>query len=67
MFLPVGGHGHRIAQAKKIRIVTSGILPMQVDGEPTYLKASSITITQRNQALMIQAEMDDKTNRISCL
>lgn len=57
MFLPVGGHGDRICQAKKIRIVTCGTLPMQVDGEPVYLKSSEILIELRNQSKMISSNV----------
>jgi hypothetical protein len=49
----MGIHGDHIAQASKIRIVTDIPLPMQVDGEPTLLLPSDITIDLKNQAKMI--------------
>lgn len=43
------GHALRIAQCSKVEIQTTRPLPIQVDGEPCMLAASSITITHRNQ------------------
>jgi hypothetical protein len=56
MLLQLGGHGVSIAQAEKIRIVTECPLPMQVDGEPVMLQSSTITLSKKNQALMLQAD-----------
>ena len=49
----MGGHGFNIAQASCVRIVTSGPLPMQIDGEPILLAQSEISIEKKNQALII--------------
>lgn len=53
MFIQLGGHGSRITQANKIRIVTEEPLPMQVDGEPVMLTGSVINIEIKNQAWML--------------
>lgn len=58
MFLQIGGHGNKIAQAKKIRIVTDEPLPMQVDGEPVMLTESEIIIELKNQALMLEVKKE---------
>lgn len=53
--LQLGVHGSNIAQGSRIRIVTDSPLPMQVDGEPTLLLASEITIEHKNQAKMLKS------------
>ena len=62
MFLQMGGHGDCITQARKIRIVTNYPLPMQVDGEPVLLQPSEKIIEHKNQANMILASEENKTN-----
>jgi hypothetical protein len=57
--LQIGGHGNRITQASKVRIVTDYPMPMQVDGEPVVLEASEILIQKKNQANMIAANEDN--------
>jgi diacylglycerol kinase (ATP) len=49
----LGQSGTLIAQASRVRIVTSAPLPMQVDGEPCLMEPCEICIEKRNQAHMI--------------
>jgi hypothetical protein len=51
--LKLGGHGHTIGQASKIRIVTKCENFMQIDGEPTLLEASDISIELKSQSTML--------------
>jgi diacylglycerol kinase (ATP) len=48
-----GMGGQSIAQANRVRIVTSSQLPMQVDGEPCLMEPCEIFIEKRNQVYMI--------------
>ncbi|XP_064920744.1 diacylglycerol kinase zeta isoform X2 [Columba livia] len=52
--LQVGGHGERLCQCRQVVLTTAKAIPMQVDGEPCKLAASSIHISLRNQANMVQ-------------
>ncbi|XP_063052518.1 diacylglycerol kinase zeta isoform X2 [Engraulis encrasicolus] len=52
--LQVGGHGERLCQCRAAILTTSKPIPMQVDGEPCRLAPSTIHITLRNQANMLQ-------------
>lgn len=52
--LYVGGHGERLKQCHTVKLTTYKTIPMQVDGEPCRLCPSTVTITLRNQANMIQ-------------
>jgi hypothetical protein len=68
MLLQMGGHGDHIAQASKIRIVTTDSLPMQVDGEPVLLQPSEIIITHHNKASMIIANEDmNDDSTLNCI
>lgn len=51
--LQAGGHGTCIAQCRSAKIITSRIIPMQVDGEPCRLLPSIIHLQLRNQANLI--------------
>ncbi|GAB1605773.1 diacylglycerol kinase zeta-like [Argonauta hians] len=50
----VGGHGERLIQCQEVKLTTYKTIPMQVDGEPCKLKPSTIIISLKNQANMIQ-------------
>ncbi|XP_047676021.1 diacylglycerol kinase zeta isoform X2 [Tachysurus fulvidraco] len=52
--LQVGGHGERLNQCREVTLTTYKSIPMQVDGEPCKLAPSSIHISLRNQANMVQ-------------
>jgi hypothetical protein len=52
--LQIGGTGERICQAKNIKLVTSCIIPIQIDGEPLKLNPSIIEIKHKNQSLMLE-------------
>ncbi|XP_070986089.1 diacylglycerol kinase zeta-like isoform X5 [Oncorhynchus clarkii lewisi] len=52
--LQVGGHGERLNQCKEVTLTTYKSIPMQVDGEPCKLAPSTIRISLRNQANMVQ-------------
>ncbi|XP_059578790.1 diacylglycerol kinase zeta isoform X4 [Alligator mississippiensis] len=52
--LQVGRHGERLCQCRQVLLTTSKAIPMQVDGEPCKLAPSSIHISLRNQANMVQ-------------
>ncbi|XP_043944156.1 diacylglycerol kinase iota isoform X1 [Protopterus annectens] len=52
--LQVGGHGERLHQCREVILTTFKTIPMQVDGEPCRLAPSTIHISLRNQANMIQ-------------
>ncbi len=60
--LQVGGHGERLAQCSNVILITSKEIPIQIDGEPSRLKPSTITICLRNQANFIM-----KTKRRSTI
>ena len=49
----MGGKGHTIAQANKIRIVTKCPLPMQIDGEPFLMEDNELTIDLKTQSNML--------------
>ncbi|XP_046695980.1 diacylglycerol kinase zeta [Silurus meridionalis] len=52
--LQVGGHGERLNQCREVTLTTYKSIPMQVDGEPCKLAPSTIHISLRNQANMVQ-------------
>uniref|UniRef100_A0A7M4G008 Diacylglycerol kinase n=1 Tax=Crocodylus porosus TaxID=8502 RepID=A0A7M4G008_CROPO len=52
--LQMGRHGERLCQCRQVLLTTSKAIPMQVDGEPCKLAPSSINISLRNQANMVQ-------------
>ncbi|XP_029494697.1 diacylglycerol kinase zeta-like isoform X10 [Oncorhynchus nerka] len=52
--LQVGGHGERLNQCREVTLTTYKSIPMQVDGEPCKLAPSTIRISLRNQANMVQ-------------
>lgn len=65
--LQIGAHGGmRLTQCQSVRLRTTKIIPMQVDGEPCRLLPSIIHIHLRNQANMIQ-KSKRSTNTISPL
>lgn len=51
--LQAGGHGTCITQCKTAKIVTTKVIPMQVDGEACRLAPSTITLSRLNQATML--------------
>ncbi|XP_050672620.1 eye-specific diacylglycerol kinase isoform X2 [Leptidea sinapis] len=51
--LQAGGHGTCITQCKNAKIVTTKVIPMQVDGEACRLAPSTITLSILNQAIML--------------
>ncbi|CAH0721639.1 unnamed protein product, partial [Brenthis ino] len=51
--LQAGGHGTCITQCKTAKIVTTKVIPMQVDGEACRLAPSVITLCRLNQAIML--------------
>ncbi|XP_072941929.1 eye-specific diacylglycerol kinase isoform X2 [Epargyreus clarus] len=51
--LQAGGHGTCITQCKTAKIVTTKVIPMQVDGEACRLAPSIITLSILNQAIML--------------
>ncbi|XP_041972617.1 eye-specific diacylglycerol kinase isoform X2 [Aricia agestis] len=51
--LQAGGHGTCITQCKTAKIVTTKVIPMQVDGEACRLAPSVITLSILNQAIML--------------
>lgn len=51
--LQAGGHGTCITQCKTAKIVTTKVIPMQVDGEACRLAPSIITLSRLNQATML--------------
>uniref|UniRef100_A0A672RE21 Diacylglycerol kinase n=1 Tax=Sinocyclocheilus grahami TaxID=75366 RepID=A0A672RE21_SINGR len=52
--LQVGGHGERLHQCREVVLTTFKTLPVQVDGEPCRLAPSTLRISLRNQANMLQ-------------
>ncbi|XP_051974244.1 diacylglycerol kinase iota-like isoform X5 [Xyrauchen texanus] len=52
--LQVGGHGERLHQCREVVLTTFKTLPVQVDGEPCRLAPSTLCISLRNQANMVQ-------------
>ncbi|XP_065121671.1 diacylglycerol kinase iota isoform X1 [Paramisgurnus dabryanus] len=52
--LQVGGHGERLHQCREVILTTFKTLPVQVDGEPCRLTPSTLRISLRNQANMVQ-------------
>ncbi|XP_029103014.1 diacylglycerol kinase iota isoform X3 [Scleropages formosus] len=52
--LQVGGHGERLHQCREVTLTTFKTVPVQVDGEPCRLAPSTLRITLRNQANMVQ-------------
>uniref|UniRef100_A0A8C2AU02 Diacylglycerol kinase n=1 Tax=Cyprinus carpio TaxID=7962 RepID=A0A8C2AU02_CYPCA len=52
--LQVGGHGERLHQCREVVLTTFKTLPVQVDGEPCRLAPSTLRISLRNQANMVQ-------------
>lgn len=52
--LQVGGHGERLNQCREVILTTSKTLPVQVDGEPCRMAPSTLHISLRNQANMVQ-------------
>ncbi|CAK1551869.1 unnamed protein product [Leptosia nina] len=51
--LQAGGHGTCITQCKTAKLVTTKVIPMQVDGEACRLAPSVITLSILNQAIML--------------
>ncbi|XP_075973006.1 retinal degeneration A isoform X2 [Anticarsia gemmatalis] len=51
--LQAGGHGTCITQCKTAKIVTTKVIPMQVDGEACRIAPSVITLSRLNQATML--------------
>ncbi|XP_060885352.1 diacylglycerol kinase iota isoform X6 [Labrus mixtus] len=52
--LQVGGHGERLHQCREVVLTTYKTVPVQVDGEPCRLSPSTLHISLRNQANMVQ-------------
>uniref|UniRef100_A0AAY4CXK2 Diacylglycerol kinase n=1 Tax=Denticeps clupeoides TaxID=299321 RepID=A0AAY4CXK2_9TELE len=52
--LQVGGHGERLHQCREVTLTTFKTMPVQVDGEPCRLAPSTLHISLRNQANMVQ-------------
>ncbi|XP_004573784.3 diacylglycerol kinase iota isoform X2 [Maylandia zebra] len=52
--LQVGGHGERLHQCREVILTTYKTVPVQVDGEPCRLAPSTLRISLRNQANMVQ-------------
>ncbi|KAK1790508.1 hypothetical protein P4O66_014394 [Electrophorus voltai] len=52
--LQVGGHGDRLHQCREVILTTYKTMPVQVDGEPCRLAPSTLRISLRNQANMVQ-------------
>uniref|UniRef100_UPI0037E88334 diacylglycerol kinase iota isoform X2 n=1 Tax=Semicossyphus pulcher TaxID=241346 RepID=UPI0037E88334 len=52
--LQVGGHGERLHQCREVVLTTFKTVPVQVDGEPCRLSPSTLRISLRNQANMVQ-------------
>ncbi|XP_056280743.1 diacylglycerol kinase iota isoform X9 [Pseudoliparis swirei] len=52
--LQVGGHGERLHQCREVVLTTFKTVPVQVDGEPCRLAPSTLRISLRNQANMVQ-------------
>ncbi|XP_041637180.1 diacylglycerol kinase iota isoform X4 [Cheilinus undulatus] len=52
--LQVGGHGERLHQCREVVLTTYKTVPVQVDGEPCRLSPSTLRISLRNQANMVQ-------------
>nr|XP_020512021.1 diacylglycerol kinase iota isoform X4 [Labrus bergylta] len=52
--LQVGGHGERLHQCREVVLTTYKTVPVQVDGEPCRLAPSTLHISLRNQANMVQ-------------
>uniref|UniRef100_A0A8B9KV71 Diacylglycerol kinase n=1 Tax=Astyanax mexicanus TaxID=7994 RepID=A0A8B9KV71_ASTMX len=52
--LQVGGHGERLHQCREVTLTTYKTMPVQVDGEPCRLAPSTLCISLRNQANMVQ-------------
>ncbi|XP_034529488.1 diacylglycerol kinase iota isoform X3 [Notolabrus celidotus] len=52
--LQVGGHGERLHQCREVVLTTIKTMPVQVDGEPCRLSPSTLRISLRNQANMVQ-------------
>ncbi|XP_072529312.1 diacylglycerol kinase iota isoform X3 [Salminus brasiliensis] len=52
--LQVGGHGERLHQCREVTLTTYKTIPVQVDGEPCRLAPSTLRISLRNQANMVQ-------------
>ncbi|KAG7497547.1 diacylglycerol kinase iota isoform X3 [Solea senegalensis] len=52
--LQVGGHGERLHQCREVVLTTFKTTPVQVDGEPCRLAPSTLRISLRNQANMVQ-------------
>ncbi|KAJ2950599.1 hypothetical protein O0L34_g8850 [Tuta absoluta] len=60
--LQAGGHGTCITQCKTAKIVTTKVIPMQVDGEACRLAPSTITISRLNQAIMLAKKKPGRAN-----
>ena len=59
--LQAGGHGTCITQCKTAKIVTTKVIPMQVDGEACRLAPSIITLSRLNQATMLAKKKPGRT------
>ncbi|XP_037297531.1 eye-specific diacylglycerol kinase isoform X2 [Manduca sexta] len=59
--LQAGGHGTCITQCKTAKIVTTKVIPMQVDGEACRLAPSVITLSRLNQATMLAKKKPGRT------
>ena len=52
--IQIGGAGERICQTRHIKLTTTCVIPIQIDGEPLKLNPSVIEIKHKNQALMLE-------------
>ncbi|KAH9641952.1 hypothetical protein HF086_011702 [Spodoptera exigua] len=59
--LQAGGHGTCITQCKTAKIVTTKVIPMQVDGEACRLAPSVISLSRLNQATMLAKKKPGRT------
>ncbi|KJE89612.1 diacylglycerol kinase 1 [Capsaspora owczarzaki ATCC 30864] len=50
----LAGSAHKIAQGSVIKLTTTKLLPMQIDGEPWMQSIVTITISHKNQVVMLK-------------
>ncbi|XP_063636187.1 eye-specific diacylglycerol kinase-like isoform X2 [Cydia splendana] len=62
--LQAGAHGTCITQCRTARIVTTRVIPMQVDGEAARLAPSVITVSRFNQAIMLAKKKAGRVNAL---
>jgi diacylglycerol kinase (ATP) len=60
--LQAGGHGTCITQCKTAKLITSKVIPMQVDGEACKLKPSIIELSLLNKAVMLAKKKKGRVN-----